>query len=184
MAESTPATSSKAPAGGLSGLQKGLLFLLLAALVLSAGGRYALAQGWIGSSGGSGSSTKGLGPGGTSLTGGSLGKDAGAPEGGLEAALPVVTEASFFGLIGFALGYLSRKVFKVALIGIALFFLGLQGLVHFEVIEPVDWPLAIQKVNDFILNLKEKQTFTQWITGRVPTAGALTAGYLLGLKRG
>jgi uncharacterized membrane protein (Fun14 family) len=182
MTEPTPVASRKAPTGGLSGLQKLLLFLLATALVLSAAGRYALAQGWIKS--GDGTSTKGLGPGGTSLSGETIGKGSGAPAGGLEAALPMVTEASFFGLIGFALGYLSRKIFKVALIGIALFFLGLQGLVHFEVIQPVDWPLAVQKVNDFILNLKQNQTFTQWITERVPTAGALTAGYLLGLKRG
>ena len=102
----------------------------------------------------------------------------------IESLIPIFTEASFFGLIGFALGYASRKVIKLGLIFLAIFFVGIQGLVHAEIIQEVDWPRAIDHVNDFVLNLKENNTFTAWLTDRVPTAGSLIGGYLFGLRRG
>ena len=52
----------------------------------------------------------------------------------IERAIPYLTEGSFFALIGFALGYASRKVVKVGLILLALVFAGLQGLSYLEVI--------------------------------------------------
>ncbi len=104
--------------------------------------------------------------------------------GGFEEMLPFFTEASFFGLIGFGLGYASRKIIKIALVFAGLFFLGLQGLVAAEVVESVDWGKLIETLNQFVFNLKENATFSSWATDRVPTAGALAAGYFLGLKRG
>jgi uncharacterized membrane protein (Fun14 family) len=52
------------------------------------------------------------------------------------------------------------------------------------VVEQVDWPAAIEKLNALILNLKQDQSMSQWLTAKLPTGGALLAGYLLGLKRG
>ena len=98
-------------------------------------------------------------------------------------SLPVVSEASFFGLIGFALGYTSRKVIKLCLIFIAVFFIGIQGLSYAGVLN-VDWSRAVRLVNDVVLNLKENRTFLEVLKDRIPSAGALTAGYLLGFKRG
>lgn len=168
---------------GLTGLQRAALGLTVGLLTVSAGARLALARGWIGSGGAEGGGAGARSLGGASLTGaGSAPAPAPAP-GSFEALLPVFTEASFFGLIGFALGYLSRMVFKLALIFIALFFLGLQALVHFGLIEQVDWPGAIDKLNALILNLKQDQTMSQWLTAKLPTGGGLLAGYLLGLKR-
>jgi uncharacterized membrane protein (Fun14 family) len=178
------AASQASKPAGLSGLQKAVLGLTSGLLVLSAGARLALARGWIGSGAAEPGSSGARSLGGASLTSGGSAPAAAPAPGSFEALLPVFTEASFFGLIGFALGYLSRMVFKVALIFIALFFLGLQGLVHFGVVEQVDWPAAIDKLNALILNLKQDQTLSQWLTAKLPTGGGLLAGYLLGLKRG
>ena len=182
------------PRRGLSGFQKVIFGLLALVFVGSLGARAA----GLGSSGDAGSDQPRttLAPGGSGEAGeksflpglpGSEGEGAttGAPESGsIESLLPVFTEASFFGLIGFSLGYLSRKVIKLLLIFVALFFLGIQGLQYAGVIQDVDWPMAIEYVNDFVLNLKENNTLTEWLTDRVPTAGALVAGYFVGLKRG
>jgi uncharacterized membrane protein (Fun14 family) len=118
------------------------------------------------------------------------GQDASAPspegpEGpeGIERALPYVTEGSFFGLIGFALGYASRKFVKLGLILLALFFVGLQALVWTGTVS-VDWQGVIGKLNALIFNLKENETATQFLTRRVPSAGGLIVGYLFGFRRG
>ena len=102
---------------------------------------------------------------------------------GLEKSIPYLTEGSFFALIGFALGYASRKVVKVGLILLALLFVGLQGLSYLEVIQ-IDWHRAIEVLNNLILNLNENATVTEVLKDRLPTVGALGAGYLLGFRRG
>jgi uncharacterized membrane protein (Fun14 family) len=102
----------------------------------------------------------------------------------IEDLLPYFTEASFFGLIGFALGYTSRKVIKLGLILLALVFAAIQGLHMAGVIENVDWGKAIELVNDWILNIKEDQSVTEWLTDKIPSAGALLAGYFIGFKQG
>jgi uncharacterized membrane protein (Fun14 family) len=190
-AAKTPETPE--PERGLSGFQKTIFLVLALVFVGSLGARAMLTGGDAAPTGSERTSLGSTDPdelGGKSFLPGLPGGEAApapgatAEPGSLEALLPVFTEASFFGLIGFALGYLSRKVFKLVLIFVALLFLGVQGLVYAGIIESVDWPKAIQYVNDFVLNLKENETFTQWLTDRVPTAGALTAGYLVGLKRG
>jgi len=100
-----------------------------------------------------------------------------------ETLLPYVTEGSFFALIGFALGYASKKVLKLGLIVLAVFFVALQGLSYLEVIT-IDWKRAIDVVNDLILNLNENQTILDFVKDRVPTLGGFGAGYLLGFRRG
>lgn len=112
------------------------------------------------------------------------GQDTSAPPPeGVERALPYVTEGSFFGLIGFALGYASRKFVKLGLILLALFFVGLQALVWTGSVS-VDWQGVIGKLNALIFNLKENETATQFLTRRIPSAGGLVAGYLFGFRRG
>lgn len=113
----------------------------------------------------------------------SLSIEADSEPGALEAMLPVLTEASFFAMIGFALGYASRKVVKLALIVLAGFFLLLQ-LMTYGGVTTIDWGRLIDILNDWILNLKENQSITEVLTDRVPTAGSLIAGYFIGFRRG
>lgn len=101
----------------------------------------------------------------------------------LEKYLPYLSEGAFFAILGFALGYTSRKVVKVGLILLALCFLAIQALVwtgHAE----VDWGGVLAKVNDIVFNLKEGETVSQFLTRRVPSGGSLLAGYVLGFRRG
>lgn len=103
--------------------------------------------------------------------------------GALEDLLPIFTEASFFAMIGFALGYASRKVVKIGMILLAVFFALLQVLTYAEV-TTIDWGRLVEILNDWILNLKENQSITDVLTDRVPTAGSLIAGYVLGFRKG
>lgn len=100
-----------------------------------------------------------------------------------EKSLPYFTEASFFALVGFALGYATRRLMKVGLIVIAIFFVVLQGL-GFSGVISVDWSRAVELINTFVLNLQENQTLTSVLTDRIPSVGSLVAGYFLGMRRG
>lgn len=106
-----------------------------------------------------------------------------APEPPWKAALPAVTEGSFFALIGFALGYTTRKLIKLGLILLAVGFVALQVLVHLGAVE-VDWGAAVAKLNELVLNVGESGTVGELLTDRVPAAGGLATGYFLGLRRG
>jgi uncharacterized membrane protein (Fun14 family) len=105
------------------------------------------------------------------------------PEPAWKAYLPAVTEGSFFALIGFALGYTTMKLFKVGLLLAALAFVGTQVLVHFGYLE-VDWGSIVAKLEELLLNVRENGTARELLTDRIPAAGGMVAGYLLGLRRG
>lgn len=138
-----------------------------------------------------GDTASGTSPGGSSFLPGIGGQPPQPPKesepekepGAVESAMPLVSEASFFGMIGFALGYFARKVVKLGLILLAIFFIGIQGLSYSGVIS-VDWARALELFNDFVLNLKENQTVGEVLKDRIPTAGALVAGYWLGFRKG
>ncbi len=101
----------------------------------------------------------------------------------LEEFLPYLTEGSFFGLMGFAVGYATRKIVKMLLLVIAVGFLGMQLLSSGGLVD-VDWGGIIGWLNELVFNLKENQTFTEVLTDRVPSSGAFLLGVVLGFKRG
>ncbi len=101
----------------------------------------------------------------------------------IEDALPYVTEGSLFALIGFALGYTTRKIFKIGLLLLAVAFIAIQALTYAKVAS-VDWGGLVDWLNRAVLNLKENDTVTQFVTRRIPSTGALVAGAALGFKRG
>lgn len=102
---------------------------------------------------------------------------------GLGRYLPHLTEASFFALIGFALGYATRKVFKLALLLVAVAFIAVQLLVATGHVT-VDWLGVRSALNQLIFNLKENDTLASFLTNRIPSAGALAIGCFLGFRRG
>jgi uncharacterized membrane protein (Fun14 family) len=170
MAEKTPVPERR----GLTALQKGILVLLAVALAGSIALRAAF---------GSRQDASGATPSGAQgLSAASADQPATAPS-PLESALPYVTEASLFGLIGFALGYSTRKLFKLTLIVIALAFVGAQALVHLGWVD-IDWSGLAGKLNGWVLNLKESMSVTAFLTDRIPSAGALLAGWVVGFRRG
>ena len=105
------------------------------------------------------------------------------PESVARETLPIVSEASFFGLIGFALGYTSRKLVKIGFVVIALAFVGLQAL-SFSGVVTIDWQRLIDIVNAFVLNINQNDSVGQILKDRIPSAGALVGGYFLGFRKG
>ncbi len=114
---------------------------------------------------------------------GDLGLDAAKEPGAVEQALPYVSEGSFFALIGFALGYLSRKLVKIGLIVLAVVFLAVQGLSFGGVIS-VDWDKLLALANDLVLNVKSNQSLSEMVKHKLPSAGGLALGYVLGFRKG
>ena len=163
---------------GLSGLQKILLGSAGVVLAGSVAARAVLA----GEKEPPGGSAPPPGASGLVAPGAGTTSDAAEP-GALEAALPYLTEGSFFALMGFAVGYATRKLVRLLLILVAVFFVGVQLLSSQGILE-MDWQAALGWVNDLILNLKENQTFTELLKDKVPTTGAFFAGLLVGFKRG
>ena len=100
----------------------------------------------------------------------------------IEKSLPYVTEGSLFGLIGFALGYATRKVFRLALFAIALAFIAIQALSHFNVMT-IEWGPVVNWINQSIFNLTHDETVIGFVTKRVPSLAAMGACYFLGFKR-
>ncbi|MEO0651033.1 MAG: FUN14 domain-containing protein [Planctomycetota bacterium] len=174
--------------GGLGGFKRVVLFAILGVLVLSVAARAMLGDPQPMSGAGEPSAGPAAA---SSFVGGLPTGNPGTTEGAIDAAesgsieemLPFVTEGSFFALIGFALGYATRKVVKLLLIFVAIFFAGLQALVYAGVAD-VDWGQAVDLVNNLILNVKEGQTITEIAKAKLPSAGGLGAGYLLGWRRG
>lgn len=162
------------PRAGLAGWQKTVLLLLVFALA----GSIALRAARGPSAGGEPSS-----PGNARSLVAAPGEQAAEDAPALERALPWITEGSLFALIGFALGYATRKVFKLALLVIAVAFLAVQALVHFGVLE-VGWGGVVDALNRVVLNLKADESVTGFLTRRVPSAGALLAGVVIGFRRG
>lgn len=160
------------PGKGLSALQKALLVLLAVALAGSIALRAALGS----------SASSGTPAGSQGFSAAQAGAPAAEPS-PIESALPYVTEASLFGLIGFALGYSTRKLFKLSLILLALAFVGAQALVHLGWVE-IDWSGLVGKLNAWVLNLKQSSSVTTFLTDRIPSAGALLAGWVVGFRRG
>jgi uncharacterized membrane protein (Fun14 family) len=165
-------TASDQAPRALTPLQIGILALLAVALLGSVGWRYY---------------QKKEGKGGVPAAGGhTLVDDGKAPRTEptpLERSLPYVTEGSLFGLIGFALGYASRKFVKLGLIALALFFVGLQALVWTGTVS-VDWSGLLGKLNALIFNLRENESMSAFLTRRIPSGGGMLLGYLVGFQRG
>ena len=98
-------------------------------------------------------------------------------------AMPIISEATFFGVIGFALGYASRKAVKVGLVLLALLFVAVQVLSYMGVIA-IHWGRGLELLNEFVLNINESETAMEILKHRIPSAATLVAGYLIGFRRG
>jgi len=106
-----------------------------------------------------------------------------APAEGWQALLPVITEASLFGLIGFALGYTSRKALKLLLLLIAIAFVVVQILVARGDLT-VDWGGVVRASQAWILNLQADVPITEFLETRIPTAIAFVVCWFVGFRRG
>lgn len=191
MDEKTKGSSARGTAARrpMSPAKKAALFTILGVLALSVVARVVLGGGGetaqpASANGAAQAQPDSFLPGGTKPPQGAGPQPAATAEPeGLEKALPYITEGSFFAVIGFALGYASKKFLKVGLIVLAFFFVGLQVL-SFTGVVTIDWSRAVSLLNEFVLNVKQDQTFTQVLTARLPSAGALLGAYAIGFRSG
>lgn len=168
-------STSPTAARGMPGFQKGVLALIVVVLVASVAARMLLHDPAV--------------PAPNAMPEGARGFAAqAATDHPREAAwwqsvLPVVTEASLFGLIGFALGYSTRKAFKLLLILIAVAFVAVQVLVARGALS-VDWGGVASSIQGWVLNLHADVPVAEFLKTRIPTAIAFVSCWWLGFRRG
>ena len=105
-----------------------------------------------------------------------------APPTPLERALPFVTEGSFFALLGFALGYASRRFVRLGLILFAFCLLLVQFLIWTGSVS-IDWGGIAGAFDGWLVGLKENQSLGQFLARRIPAASGLLLGSLFGFQR-
>ena len=98
------------------------------------------------------------------------------PSGVVGKLLPFLTEGGIAMLIGIALGVATRAVAKLAAIVLALIFIVIQFLAMKGVLT-MDW-------GAFVLNVSSDEGLGSLVKYKLPAAGSLMIGYILGLKRG
>ena len=105
------------------------------------------------------------------------------PPGLAEKLLPFLTEGGIAMLLGIALGVATRAVAKLAAIVLALVFIVIQFLAMKGVLT-MDWGAFANWLHDFVLNVSSDEGVGALVKYKLPAAGSLVIGYLLGLKRG
>jgi len=103
---------------------------------------------------------------------------------GLDAYAPLIFQLGGGGLIGFAVGYAVKKLFKLLLVAAGL---GLFGLLYlsYKGYVTVDWEklgLAVKGWSEKLLG--GSSGWLEALTGNLPFAGAFLVGLALGLKSG
>ncbi|MEM7229773.1 MAG: FUN14 domain-containing protein [Planctomycetota bacterium] len=95
---------------------------------------------------------------------------------------PALFKLGFSFFVGFCIGYAVRTFVKVSIIGIGMILLILFGLQYAGLID-VDWN-AFQDRYDGIMGWlrAETETFSQFVKGSLPSAGAVAAGLVFGFR--
>lgn len=95
-------------------------------------------------------------------------------------------QLTFGALAGFAVGYALKKIGKVAAVALGLFFIAIQLLAYYGLVE-INW-LQIQASVDPLLRPESLQALwddvLELLTLNLPFAGAFIPGLLVGLRRG
>ena len=97
--------------------------------------------------------------------------------------LPYLTGGSLFGLLGFALGWLSRKFLILVLISVALLALLVQALASTGLVD-VDGQAVLSAPFRLLSNLSESEALGASSTVRAVSLTALLVGWMFGFRRG
>jgi uncharacterized membrane protein (Fun14 family) len=96
---------------------------------------------------------------------------------------PVLAQLAFGGVVGWSVGFLFKKAFKVLAITAALVFIVLQIMISQGYIEGIEWT----KIGTGFKNTFDEGFFNgiwQFITRNIPFGGSFLVGFLIGLKKG
>lgn len=117
--------------------------------------------------------TSSLAPGGTSAE----------PSDGAAFWSPAVFKLGFSFFVGFTVAYALRSFLKLALLSFGFMFMVLFGLQYVGLIE-VKWSLMERQYDGASTWLGEQtRSFTSFISGALPSAGAATTGLVAGFRR-
>lgn len=92
---------------------------------------------------------------------------------------------SFGGVVGLAVGYTTKKIGKIVLLGIGLIVILLQVLAYSELIQ-IDWGAVQNAATDAWETPDGTLADRGWevVTNNLPFGGGFVAGFALGFKMG
>lgn len=97
----------------------------------------------------------------------------------------LLPDLSLGGVLGFATALALKTIGKIALVVVGLLFIAIQVLASYDILS-VDW-LRVQAISEPWLK-QSGELLSEWVNrvllGNLPFAGAFTAGFVLGLRRG
>lgn len=96
---------------------------------------------------------------------------------------PILAQIGFGGIVGFGLGFFLKKLGKVIVVALALFFICLQVLIYFGYIPSVDWTRLSKDITGAV-DKNFLNSVWNLIIHNLPFAGSFTIGFLWGLKKG
>lgn len=100
-----------------------------------------------------------------------------------EVVKPVLAQLAFGGIVGWSVGFLFKKAFKILAIIAALVFIGLQFCISQGYIEGIEWT----KIGSGFKDTFDEGFFNgiwNFITRNLPFGGSFVVGFLIGLKKG
>jgi len=105
----------------------------------------------------------------------------------LETLTPLATQLGTGGIIGFVVGYALKKLFKLIIVLIGIFFVILQYLAYEDFIV-INYDKIIARLEGFIVSLMQSGgggfTLPTFLQANIPFAGSFIAGLGVGLKMG
>ena len=103
---------------------------------------------------------------------------------GLDYFGPLVAQLGFGGAVGFAIGYALKKILKIIIVFIGLYFISLLYLSHAGFIE-INYDRIASAFEDFASRLLHGGvTIPSFMTANIPFLGSFVVGLGIGLKVG
>jgi uncharacterized membrane protein (Fun14 family) len=105
-------------------------------------------------------------------------------EAGMDLLTPMIVQLGFGGVAGLAVGYAVKKLLKLVVLLIGVFFLGLAYLKYIGLIE-----IHFDKLSEAFNQLAEKilgggLVLPNILSTNLPAVGGFAAGFVLGFKKG
>ena len=101
-----------------------------------------------------------------------------------ELITPLVTQLGMGGIAGFVVGYAVKKVLKITLVVLGVFFVGLLYMAHIGFIE-INYEEVTAAFESVVVRLMEGgATLPNLLTTNLPLAGSFIFGFGIGLKLG
>lgn len=96
---------------------------------------------------------------------------------------PAIFTAGLSFVVAFAMAYAARMFLRISLIAVGVFALALMGLEYVEVLT-INWGRIEGHYDSFMDGARESFSgFREFVTGRLPSAGAAVAGLVMGFRK-